>query len=127
MQVTMLKAKLHKACVTHSSPRNEGAFAIDGDLLELAGIAEYEQIQVYNTSSGERFASHVVRAEHGSRKVAVGGTAARSVAVGDRLVICTYTGLSNRQVYGFKPLMVYCDEQNFVVGAKNAIPLQIAS
>lgn len=123
----MLRAKLHKACVTHSSPRNEGAFAIDGDLLELAGIAEYEQIQVYNTSSGERFASHVIRAAHGSRTIAVGGTAARSVAVGDRLVICAFAGLSNRQVYGFKPLMVYCDEQNFVVGARNAIPLQMAS
>ena len=47
MQLTLLKAKLHRACVTHSELEYEGSCAIDGKLLEAAGIHEYEQIQIY--------------------------------------------------------------------------------
>ncbi len=127
MRVTMLKAKLYQACVTHTNPASEDRFAIDGDLLDLAGIAEFEQVQVYNASSGERLTSYVVKAAQGSRHVLVNGKAAQKVAVGDRLIVCAYTGLNKQQIYGFKPVMVYCDEQNYVVGAKNAIPMQMVS
>ncbi|HZA29864.1 MAG TPA: aspartate 1-decarboxylase, partial [Gammaproteobacteria bacterium] len=48
MYLTMLKAKLHRACVTHSELHYEGSCAIDARLLEAAGIREYEQIHIYN-------------------------------------------------------------------------------
>ncbi len=47
MQLTLLKAKLHKAHVTHSELEYEGSCAIDSTLLETAGIHEYEQIHIY--------------------------------------------------------------------------------
>ena len=52
MHLTLLKAKLHRACVTHAELDYEGSCAIDGELLELAGIREYEQIQIYNITNG---------------------------------------------------------------------------
>jgi len=55
MQLTLLKAKLHRACVTHAELDYEGSCAIDSDLFELAGILEYVQIQIYNVTGGERF------------------------------------------------------------------------
>ena len=55
MQCTMLKAKLHQARVTHAELEYEGSCAIDGNLLDMAGILEYEQIQIYNVDNGERF------------------------------------------------------------------------
>ena len=51
MQCTMLKAKLHQARVTHAELEYEGSCAIDGDLMDMAGILEYEQIQIYNTTT----------------------------------------------------------------------------
>ena len=48
MQCTMLKAKLHQARVTHAELEYEGSCAIDGRLMDMAGILEYEQIQIYN-------------------------------------------------------------------------------
>ena len=66
MQLTVLKAKLHKACVTHSELEYEGSCAIDGVLLDTAGIREYEQIQIYNIRNGERFTTYAIRAEDGS-------------------------------------------------------------
>jgi aspartate 1-decarboxylase len=42
MQITLLNAKLHRASVTHSELGYEGSCAIDSDILDLAGIREYE-------------------------------------------------------------------------------------
>ena len=58
MQLTLLKAKLHRACVTHSELEYEGSCAIDGKLLAAAGIREYEQIHIYNVANGERFVTY---------------------------------------------------------------------
>jgi aspartate 1-decarboxylase len=127
MQVTLLKAKLHWVCVTHTDAEREGAFTIDGNLLDLAGIHEFEQVQVYNVGNGERLTSYVMRAEHGSRIVSVNGAAARKARVGDRLIICAFAGLSRKEMIGFKPTSIYCDEENHVTGATNVVPMQVAS
>ena len=81
MQCTMLKAKLHRARVTHAELDYEGSCAIDGDLLDLAGILEYEQIQIYNVTNGERFTTYAIRAEEGSRMISVNGAAAHKAGV----------------------------------------------
>jgi aspartate 1-decarboxylase len=54
MQLTLLKCKLHRACVTHAELDYEGSCAIDEDLLRLVGIREYEQIQIYNAPIADR-------------------------------------------------------------------------
>lgn len=127
MQVTLLKAKLHRACVTHAELDYEGSCAIDGDLLDLAGIHEYEQIQIYNVSNGERFTTYAIRAEHGSRIVSINGAAAHKASVGDRIIICAYAAFNQAELTNFKPVLVYCDEHNHVTGTANAIPIQMAS
>ena len=55
MERTFLKSKLHQACVTHAEVDYDGSCAIDAALLELAGIAEYEQIDVYNLEQRRAF------------------------------------------------------------------------
>ena len=127
MQFTLLKAELHRACVTHTDASREEAFSIDGDLLDRAGIQEYEQIQVYNINSGERLTSYAVRAEHGSRKVAVYGASAFKAGLGDRLIICAYAGLNGHEVAGFKPVLVHCNRQNQVTDATGIGPMQMVS
>lgn len=94
MQVTMLKAKLHRACVTHAELGYEGSCAIDGALLDQSGICEYEQIQIYNVNNGERFTTYAIRAEDQSGIISVNGVAARLAAPGDHLIICSYVGLN---------------------------------
>ena len=126
MQLTMLKAKLHRACVTHAELEYEGSCAIDDELLHLAGIREYEQIQIYNVTNGERFTTYAIRAEKGSRVVSVNGAAAHKASPGDRIIICTYASVSEAEIINFKPRLVYLDEQNRVTGTSNSIPVQAA-
>ena len=87
MQAIMLKAKLHMARVTHAVLNYEGSCAIDGDLLDMAGIREYEQIQIYNVDNGKRFTTYAIRGEEGSKIISVNGAAAQQADVGDRVII----------------------------------------
>lgn len=126
MQLTVLKCKLHRACVTHAEVDYEGSCAIDDELLRLAGIHEYEQIQIYNVSNGERFTTYAIRAEAGSRIISVNGAAAHKAAPGDRVIVCSYAGLDEQELARFKPTLVYLDEQNRVIRTGDTIPTQAA-
>ncbi len=126
MQLTLLKTKLHRACVTHSELEYEGSCAIDGKLLEAAGIHEYEQIQIYNVANGERFTTYAIRAEDGSNIVSVNGAAAHKASPGDRIIICAYSVMDEKEVENFKPKLVYLDEHNNITHTRNSIPVQAA-
>lgn len=122
----MLKAKLHRACVTNSELDYEGSCAIDGDLLDFASIREYEQIQIYNVTNGERFTTYAIRAKAGSKIISVNGAAAHKAAVGDRLIICAYCHYSEQELVNYKPRLVYLNEANDISRSSNAIPIQAA-
>ena len=124
MQITLLNAKLHRASVTHSELGYEGSCAIDSDILDLAGIREYEQIQIYNVNNGERFTTYAIRAQAGSRTFSVNGAAARLACVGDVLIICTYAQLSKQEADLHHPTLVYFDTQNYVIRTASQIPIQ---
>lgn len=126
MHLTLLKCKLHRACVTHAEVDYEGSCAIDEELLDLAGIREYEQIQIYNVANGERFTTYAIRAEAGSRVISVNGAAAHKASPGDRVIICAYAGMTEAEADAFKPMLVYLNEQNRVTRTGNAIPAQAA-
>lgn len=126
MQTLMLKAKLHRACVTHSELDYEGSCAIDSQLLDAAGIREYEQIQIYNLANGERFTTYAIRAEAGSRIISVNGAAAHKAAVGHRVIICAYGSYNETELLNHKPKLVYCDAGNHVIRTANTIPVQAA-
>ena len=126
MQLTLLKAKLHKVHVTQVELEYEGSCAIDDDLLALSGIREYEQIQIYNVDNGERFTTYAIRGEAGSGMISVNGAAAHKANLGDRVIICAYTGLSEAEADVFKPALVYVDEHNKMTHTSHAIPLQAA-
>ena len=126
MQCTMLKAKLHQAHVTHAELEYEGSCAIDGDLMDMAGILEYEQIQIYNIDNGERFETYAIRGEAGSKIISVNGAAAHKAQPGHRVIICAYASYSSAELINFKPSLIYMDEGNAVKGTSNAIPVQVA-
>lgn len=122
----MLKCKLHQACVTQTELDYEGSCAIDSDLMDAAGILEYEQIQVYNIANGERFTTYAIRGESGSGMISMNGAAAHKASEGDRVIICVYAGVDEKELPSFKPSLVYCDEHNRITHQRSAIPLQVA-
>jgi len=126
MHLTMLKTKLHQAHVTLSELEYEGSCAIDGKLLDAAGIHEYEQIQIYNLANGNRFTTYAIRGEEGSGMISVNGAAAHKAQPGDRIIICSYVQLEQKEAANFKPRLVYLDENNQIKRMGDQIPVQVA-
>ena len=126
MQLTVLKAKLHQASVTHSELEYEGSCAIDGALLEKAGIHEYEQIQIYNITNGERFTTYAIRAENNSGIISVNGAAAHKANPCDRVIICSFARIEEKDVANYKPTLVYLDTDNHITHIKDRVPVQAA-
>ena len=122
----MLKAKLHQARVTQCELNYEGSCAIDGDVMDMAGIREYEQIQIYNITNGERFTTYAIRGEHGSKVISMNGAAAHKANVGDSVIICAYANFDENELKSFKPSLIYMAEGNEVSHTANAIPVQLA-
>lgn len=126
MQKRMLTGKLHQARVTRSELNYEGSCSIDQDFLDQAGMLEYEQIDIYNVENGARFSTYVILGERGSKIISLNGAAARQAAVGDRLIICTYSLLDDAEIAVHKPSLVYLDGDNNIVRTSKDVPVQVA-
>ena len=126
MQLTLLKAKIHRATVTHAELHYEGSCAIDGRLLDISGIREYERIEIYNVNNGKRFATYAIRGEEGSGIISVNGAAAHRASVGDLVIICAYGHCDEAEAAEFKPTLVYVDRHNAMTHTTRSIPPQAA-
>jgi aspartate 1-decarboxylase len=112
MQLTLLKSKIHRATVTQADLEYEGSCGIDARLLEASGLREYERIEIYNLSNGERFATYAIRAEAGSGCISMNGAAAHKAGTGDQVIICAYAGLSEEEAAEHEPRIIWVDGGN---------------
>jgi len=126
MQRTMLKSKLHRVRVTHSELHYEGSCAIDDNLLDAADIREYQQIDIYNVTNGERFTTYAIHAQRGSGVISVNGAAAHKANPGDILIIASYAMYNELELQKFHPQLVYVDERNRIVAQRDRIAVQAA-
>lgn len=113
--------------VTQAELWYDGSCAIDSDLLDLAGMQEFEQIDIYNVTNGERFTTYIIRAEAGSGIISMNGAAARKCQVGDRIIIATYGQFNEEEAAQHNPKLVYLHEDNSVERSSNTIPVQMAA
>ncbi len=123
----MLKSKLHRVTATHAELHYEGSCAIDEDLLDASNIREYEQIDVWNVTNGERFTTYAIRAERGSGVISVNGSAARRAAPGDLLIIASFAVYNEVELSRHAPHLIYVDTQNRIVRTAGYIPAQAAA
>jgi aspartate 1-decarboxylase len=124
MQRLFLKSKLHRVRVTHSELHYEGSCAIDQDLLDAADILEYQQIELYNVTNGERLTTYAISGERGSGMISVNGAAAHKAKAGDLLIIASYAGYNEAELRDYAPKLIYVDAHNRVVERRQRIPVQ---
>ena len=114
MQLNMLKGKIHRATVVQAELDYVGSITIDEDLMEASGILEYEKVQIVDVNNGQRFETYVIAGEAGSGMICLNGAAARNVSVGDKVIIMCYAQMDQDEARGFKPHVVFVDENNHV-------------
>ena len=104
MLVEVLKSKLHKATVTGADLHYEGSISIDPKLYRKAGMYTYEKADIFNVNTGARFSTYIIEGKPG--EICLNGAAARLVAVGDKVIIVSYTQVDSEQVESWKPTVV---------------------
>ena len=114
MQVQMLKGKIHRATVVQAALDYVGSITVDADLLDAAGIYEYEKVAIVDVDNGARFETYTIAGERGSGMICLNGAAARCVSVGDKIIIMCYALLDNEEVKNHHPQVVFVDDDNKV-------------
>ncbi|MGG7179176.1 aspartate 1-decarboxylase [Clostridium paraputrificum] len=112
MRVTMLKGKIHRVKVVQAELDYVGSITVDMDLLDAAGILEYEKVQIVDIDNGNRFETYTIAGERGSGLICLNGAAARCVQVGDKIIIMAYCEIDNEEAKEHKPYVVFVDEEN---------------
>lgn len=112
MTVTMLKGKIHRAVVKQAELNYVGSITVDTELMEAAGIYEYELVQIVDVENGNRFETYTIAGEPGSGMICLNGAAARQVQVGDHVIIMCYCQMSPEEVKEHKPKVVFVDDEN---------------
>jgi len=112
MQRKMLLGKIHRATVTEADLHYKGSITIDSDLMEGSGILEYEHVDVWNITTGERFSTYAITGESGSGTICINGAAAHKATVGDLIIIGHFAWMSEAEALVHKPKVVLVDEEN---------------
>ena len=116
---TMLKSKIHRACITETNINYEGSITIDKKLMEEADILSFEQVQVLNLNNGARFDTYAIKGEKG--EICLNGAAARLAIKGDIIIILSYCYVNNDKARNFIPRLVSVDANNAITEATEAV------
>ncbi len=114
MVLNMLKGKIHRATVMQAELDYVGSITIDEDLMDAAGILEYEKVQVADVNNGNRLETYVIAGERGSGMICLNGAAAHYVEVGDKVIIMCYAQMDQTEARAFQPHVVFVDEKNAI-------------
>lgn len=112
MFLNMLKGKIHRATVVQAEIDYVGSITIDEELMEAAGILEYERVQVVDVNNGNRLETYVIAGERGSGMICLNGAAAKLVEVGDKVIIMCYAQMTAEEFKDNPPKVVFVDDNN---------------
>ena len=115
MQISMLKSKIHRAVVTQAELNYVGSVTIDEELMEAAGLYEYERVHIVNVNSGSRIETYVIAGERGSGVICLNGAAARSGQKGDLVIIMAYADMTPDEIKTHCPKVVFVGDKNEIV------------
>ncbi len=107
---SLVRSVIHDAHVTHPGA---ASLQVDGHILRAAEILPFEEVEVVNNATGERFRTWIQPAAEGSGQVRVPSGARQ----GDAITLICYGLLHEGQTLDHKPRVIRLDPQNRVLSA----------
>ena len=101
-----------RAAVTGADLHYEGSVTVDKTLMEGMDLLEWEAVQIWNVTNGERFETYALEGERDSGVICVNGAAARKVSEGDLLIIGAFTWMEEDAARTHQPKIVMVDADN---------------
>lgn len=112
MKRRMMHSKIHRATITDCNIDYEGSITLDSELIQVAGMLPFEQVQVVDVNNGARFETYIIEGAAGSGEVTINGAAARLVNRGDKIIIIAYGDVDESEARTLRPKVVLVDESN---------------
>ena len=130
-----MKSKLHRVKVTYADLNYVGSITIDEDMMDAANLCEFERVHIYDINNGERFDTYVIKGKRGniydinngerfdtyvikgkrgSGTIGINGAAARTVAVGDLVIIVSYASMTPEEARTHQPTVVFPEDNKIV-------------
>ena len=113
--LNLLKCKIHRATVTEANLDYIGSITIDEDLMDAAGLFEYEHVHVLNITNGSRLETYVIKGTRGSGSICINGAAAHLMHENDLIIIVAYCQLNRADLASHTPKIVHVNEKNKIV------------
>lgn len=114
MELSVLKAKIHRATVTEADLHYVGSITIDQDLMDAAGLLSYEKVLVADIDNGNRLETYIIAGPRGSGIICLNGASARLVSPGDRVIVMAFCAMSPEEAKTHRPTVVFVDEKNAI-------------
>jgi aspartate 1-decarboxylase len=78
--------------------------------MKAANVIEWERVEIYNVTNGNRIATYALRGKPG--EICINGAAAHLNRPGDIVILATYALFDEETAHQHKPLLVFVDEAN---------------
>jgi aspartate 1-decarboxylase len=108
----MLLSKIHRAIVTQTDIDYVGSITIDAQLMEITGMHEFEKVEIFDITNGNRFETYIITGTYGSGEIGINGAAARLVQRGDKVIIVNYGYMNEDEMHNHLPKVITVDENN---------------
>jgi aspartate 1-decarboxylase len=108
----VLRAKIHRATVTHANVDYEGSVTIDAALMEEIDLLPNEAVTIWDVTNGERLETYAVTGPRGSGLVCVNGAAAHKIHPGDLVIIAAFAWMEESAARRHEPKVAFVDERN---------------
>jgi aspartate 1-decarboxylase len=115
MERTLLKSKIHRATVTDGNLNYQGSVTVDPLLMEAADLLQYERVEIYNVTNGERFATYAIPGRRGAGEIILNGAAAHKAKKGDVVILATYATYDEPAAHDHHPSLVFVDGANRIL------------
>ncbi len=112
MFIPFLVSKIHRAKVTGKNLNYSGSISIDEEIMEKANLREFQKVEVYNISNGNRFATYVIPAERGSKDFILNGASAHLVSKGDVIIVAAYALIDEKELNSLKSVVLLMNGTN---------------
>jgi aspartate 1-decarboxylase len=110
----LLKSKLQEVVVTQANIDYQGSITIDEDLMDAAGLIEYERVEVNGKTNPSRIVTYVIKGERGTGIIALNGGAALHFSIGDKVHILSFCFIC-ANLSPISPVVVYTNEINRIL------------
>jgi aspartate 1-decarboxylase len=109
---SILLSKIHRATITQTDINYVGSITLDAQLMELTGMKEFEKVEIFDISNGNRFETYIITGIYGSGEIGINGAAARLVQRGDKIIIVNYGWMTEEEMNNHSPIVLTVDENN---------------